>query len=293
MEGENRVFGCALNSQKLCLTPGGSSSGEGALVGFRGSPLGVGTDIGGSIRVPSLVNAKFGFKPTANRIPFSKQQDFFRPGWPGVLPAAGPHAHSARDLTLLCKNVIQAAWDRDSTVLFAPWREVERKKKLKIGIWLGTEEMPLTPPVSRALREASHALRAAGHEIEEFSIPPEAGFGPVVDTYMKAMTLDTNNTLMGYLQASGEELLPPLAEMFGMLGGVAPPTLDTIWEINATLDGLRRVWHGIFRRFDAVICPGAHFPGAVHGSYGLPFYTAIWNLLNVRLAYPVHMRHPC
>lgn len=89
-EGMNNVFGCTLNPHKLSLTPSGSSSGEGALVGFRGSPLGVGSDIGGSVRAPSLCCGAFGFKPTVDRLPWGGQQHLIPKGWPGVLPSLGP-----------------------------------------------------------------------------------------------------------------------------------------------------------------------------------------------------------
>jgi Asp-tRNA(Asn)/Glu-tRNA(Gln) amidotransferase A subunit family amidase len=64
---------CLQNPHKLSLTAGGSSGGEGALVGMRGSILGVGTDIAGSIRIPALCCGTFGFKPSTDRIPMGGQ----------------------------------------------------------------------------------------------------------------------------------------------------------------------------------------------------------------------------
>lgn len=64
-DSENNVFGRTLNPGNTKLTAGGSSGGEGALVAFRGSILGVGTDIAGSVRIPALCNGVYGFKPTA------------------------------------------------------------------------------------------------------------------------------------------------------------------------------------------------------------------------------------
>jgi Asp-tRNA(Asn)/Glu-tRNA(Gln) amidotransferase A subunit family amidase len=62
-DSHNYVFGRVLNPHKLKLGAGGSSGGEGALVAMRGSILGIGTDIGGSIRIPALCNGTYGFKP--------------------------------------------------------------------------------------------------------------------------------------------------------------------------------------------------------------------------------------
>lgn len=57
---------------------------------MRGSILGVGTDIGGSVRIPALCNGQFGFKPSASRVPYGGQASPSRAGSPGVVPAAGP-----------------------------------------------------------------------------------------------------------------------------------------------------------------------------------------------------------
>lgn len=108
MESKNSVYGCALNPHKLSWCPSGSSSGEGALVAFRGSVLGIGTDVGGSVRSPALSNGCFGSKPTSDRIPYAKQQVLFPNGYPGIVPTAGPLAHSARDLQLFCKSIVQS-----------------------------------------------------------------------------------------------------------------------------------------------------------------------------------------
>jgi len=64
METVSHVWGDTLNPYHTGTSSGGSSGGEAALLAMRGSPLGVGTDIGGSIRIPSSFNNLFGFKPS-------------------------------------------------------------------------------------------------------------------------------------------------------------------------------------------------------------------------------------
>ena len=68
-ETVNNLFGRTLNPHNLATTPGGSSGGEGALICMRGSPLGVGTDIGGSIRIPAALCGLYGLKPSFGRFP--------------------------------------------------------------------------------------------------------------------------------------------------------------------------------------------------------------------------------
>jgi amidase len=64
METISNVWGETTGAYHNGTSPGGSSGGEGALLAMRGSPLGVGTDIGGSIRIPSAFNYLYGLKPT-------------------------------------------------------------------------------------------------------------------------------------------------------------------------------------------------------------------------------------
>lgn len=68
----NHVFGQCVNPLNRNLISGGSSGGEGALIAGGGSFLGIGTDIGGSIRVPACLQGLYGLSPTVGRIPFAK-----------------------------------------------------------------------------------------------------------------------------------------------------------------------------------------------------------------------------
>lgn len=72
MSGEtvNNIIGYTWNPKNRNLTSGGSSGGEGALIGLKGSPAGFGTDIGGSIRIPAAFNGLFGIRPSSGRLPY-------------------------------------------------------------------------------------------------------------------------------------------------------------------------------------------------------------------------------
>ena len=69
IESENRVWGRTNNAYDPTRTAGGSSGGEGAAVGSGFAPIGLGTDIGGSIRLPAFFNGVFGHKPTGCLVP--------------------------------------------------------------------------------------------------------------------------------------------------------------------------------------------------------------------------------
>jgi amidase len=283
MDSVNNVFGRTLNPYKLSLGAGGSSGGEGALVSFRGSIIGVGTDIGGSIRAPSLCCGIYGFKPTANRVPCGNQESAGRRGSPGILPSAGPHAHCATDLTFFFKTVIKSEpWKYDSTALAIPWRDAERKKSLNIGVYLGDDDYPLDPPITRAMISAMKKLQSAHHSVQVLT-----GFPPLneaMKTVAKLFSLDNKKTSAQFIRDGCEKPIAALA--------YTKPTnliedreyiLDDIWDANNELVAYRekvfRVWRA--HDLDVLLCPGSRSTAKPHDTYGIPIYTSIWNLLDV------------
>ncbi|TGO62268.1 hypothetical protein BOTNAR_0116g00050 [Botryotinia narcissicola] len=134
-DSHNNIFGRTLNPRNKSLTAGGSTGGEGALLALRGSILGVGTDIGGSIRVPAVCNGIYGFRPSVGLIPHGGVRDLTPPGTDGVKSTVGPMATSLRDCELLLKSILQAdTWKYDSTVISIPWLDVKPAHKLRIGV---------------------------------------------------------------------------------------------------------------------------------------------------------------
>ncbi|KAJ1957023.1 Fatty-acid amide hydrolase 2 [Linderina pennispora] len=98
-ESDTTVYGRCLNPYDLGRTPGGSSSGEGAIVGAAGSVIGIGTDIGGSIRLPAYFCGSFGHKTTSEWIP-AEPPHFLSPRTKGkaVCATSGPICRYAEDI---------------------------------------------------------------------------------------------------------------------------------------------------------------------------------------------------
>ncbi|KAJ4315964.1 hypothetical protein N0V84_008098 [Fusarium piperis] len=283
MEGENRVFGCTLNPHNLSLTAGGSTSGEGALVAFRGSVLGVGTDLGGSIRVPSLANGCFGFRPTAWRLPWYGLEYPFPRGWPGAPPTIGPHAVSARDMTLFCKSLITtSSWKRDPTIVPSTWRDVPRKQNLIVGLWLGDDEVPVLPPIKRALKEAAAAIVKAGHTVKPISTPKGGSISRGFQISASALGLDPHNTLMQLLDDANEEVMSALAPIKTMLSERPKTTLEDFLTYTSDKLDYREAWHKTWStsEYDVLLCPASRSTAVPHGTFGVPFYTVLWNLLD-------------
>ena len=175
-DSQTNIFGRTLNPHKLSLTPGGSSGGEGALIAIRGSLLGVGTDIGGSIRIPALCCGTYGFKPSSFRVPNGGTTSPARLGSPGFASVAGPLANSFEDLDFFLRSVIDAKpWDFDASALPILWRESivsNANTKIRIGLFTQDPAYAIHPPVMRTLSEAAKKLTAAGITVVPLSNTP-------------------------------------------------------------------------------------------------------------------------
>ncbi|EHL00830.1 putative amidase [Glarea lozoyensis 74030] len=126
----------------------GSSGGEGALVGFRASLLGIGTDIGGSIRGPA---ANCGLKAVGG-------------GQEQIVPTIGPLSTSLEGLKIFTKTLIDAKpWLREPGLLPFPWKEEDffNGRKIKVAVIWDDGVVKPQPPVTRALKEVVDKLASS------------------------------------------------------------------------------------------------------------------------------------
>jgi amidase len=174
-DSDNNVFGRTLNPNNTSLTAGGSTGGEGALIALRGSILGVGTDIGGSIRIPSMSNGIYGMKPTSTVFPYTGQQSPGAPGSAGFLASAGPMATSMRACRFLLKSVVDAKpWNSDFGCDKLPWagvKPVSGSPQLRVGYVEDDGNFTVWPPMAKALHSSIAKLEAAGVEVVPISLP--------------------------------------------------------------------------------------------------------------------------
>lgn len=282
-DSENNVFGRTLNPRKLKLQAGGSSGGEGALVSMRGSVLGVGTDIGGSIRIPAFCCGVYGFKPSVGRIPFGGQTNPVPDGWTGVMPMAGPLAHSARDLRLFLESTIKSEpWNKDHTALAIPWHPVSRKQALTIGVLFECPSWPLHPPMMRAMRTAVETLKKARHTL--VPLPKFPSFKEAADLTMDFFDIDNSGYAMQPIMDAEEPFVRSVIDLYS-----PPPEgrrkreLEELIQMNGRQLDFRRQWLQIFREngLDVLLAPGSHKTAQPHDTYRLPPYTMMWNLLAV------------
>lgn len=160
LDSDNNVWGRTRNPLNTKVTPGGSSGGEGALGAMKGSVLGVGTDIGGSIRIPAMCNGLFGLMPSANRLPYAGLEEGHLPGRSalGLQSRAGPMARSVRDCELFMRAIAAAKpWKVDPALVPGFYEGMDmsvrnsqmssqRPKGLVIGV-MSTDNVYVHPPM--------------------------------------------------------------------------------------------------------------------------------------------------
>jgi Asp-tRNA(Asn)/Glu-tRNA(Gln) amidotransferase A subunit family amidase len=161
--GRSSFHGTTRNPWRLDLNPAGSSSGAGAAAAAAYGPLHVGTDIGGSVRLPANHCGIFGLKPSFGRVPIDP---------PYLGRVAGPMTRSVRDSAMLM-SVIAGADRRDWMSLphqpidYSAQLEGLAARGLRIGLITDMKAgLPVDPQVSAALASAARALEAAGAIVE-------------------------------------------------------------------------------------------------------------------------------
>lgn len=164
-ETDNYVRGRTNNPWNLERTPGGSSGGESAAIAAFMSAGGIGSDGGGSIRIPAHFTGIAGLKPTPGRVSAAGHlPEISHPG--GLLGVAGPMARTAADVRLLFS--VLAGWDPyDPFSAPVPLRE-PNLDAIRIGVMEQFGTVPVQPIMREVVRKAAACLKTLGFETDEF-----------------------------------------------------------------------------------------------------------------------------
>ncbi|MCB9138472.1 MAG: amidase [Caldilineaceae bacterium] len=186
-DAETAYTGRTLNPYDLKATPGGSSGAEAALIAAGGSPLGLGSDQQGGVRVPAHFCGVASLKPTMGRIPSTGAYN--HPGGVSDLRTQiGPIARRVDDLNLVMP-LLCGPDHLDSGVVEMPWRDPKdvAVRTLRVAFLIEDPNAPVSPPVGRAMGDAVQALARAGVTLEEVSLSPLIAAGVTVDHYLRNM----------------------------------------------------------------------------------------------------------
>ena len=164
LQSYNKLFGCTANPFNPDRTAGGSSGGAAAALASGMTPLEVGSDLGGSIRIPAHFCGVFGHKPSRGLVSFRGHV----PGPPGTesqpdLAEGGPLARSASDLALLLR-VIAGPGEREANswkLAMAP-AKIQSLEQARVGLWLSDPLCPVEPELTHGYQQLARSLERQG-----------------------------------------------------------------------------------------------------------------------------------
>jgi Asp-tRNA(Asn)/Glu-tRNA(Gln) amidotransferase A subunit family amidase len=261
-ETDNLLYGRTNNPWDLSRTPGGSSGGEAAAIASGCSAGGVGSDGGGSIRVPAHFSGICGLKPTPGRVPatghFPKSV-----GPSGLIGVVGPMARTVSDLKLLFETT-QGADDGDPLAAPVPlrWPGKNGLKRVGIGYFEDDDRTPVTPETRAAVRAAANALRCAGFQVECFR--PE-GLELARQLWWKFFGIAGGMLLGSLIGGHESDLSPILKEFVSWVAAERPHTGESLLDAWIQRDEVRGRVLAQMREYPVLLCPVACIPAFKHG----------------------------
>src|ERR1700687_2286096 len=261
-ETDNFLYGRTNNPWDLSRTAGGSSGGEAAAIASGCSAGGVGSDGGGSIRVPAHFCGICGLKPTPGRIPATGHYPQ-SVGPFALLGVVGPMARTIADLKLLFEAMQGPdIGDPSAAPVLVRWPSPAELKKSRVGYFEDDGRTPVTPETRTAVRQAAEGLRRAGFEVEPF-LPKN--LEKIRALWWKFFGV-AGGVLLGPLTKGREsELSPILKEFNSWVAAEKPHTAQTLLDAWIERDLLRVQIFEEMEKFAVLLCPVASIPAFRHG----------------------------
>jgi amidase len=262
-ETDNLLYGRTNNPWNVERTPGGSSGGEAAAIAAGMSAGGVGSDGGGSIRVPAHFSGICGLKPTPGRIPSTGHYPTSA-GPFALIGVVGPMARTVADLKVLFE-VMQGPDDGDTCA--APvalrWPGDEEVENLRIGYFEDDGRTPVTPETRMAVHTAAEALRGAGFEVEPFQ---PTGLEEARQLWHKFFVVAGGMLLRPMFKGRERDLSPILQQFLEWSAAQPAHTGRTLLDAWVRRDAARAQFFEQMRKYPILLCPAAAIPAFRHGA---------------------------
>lgn len=287
-ETDNVVHGLTRNPLDPARTPGGSSGGEGALLGADASIAGLGTDGGGSIRVPSHYCGTVGLRPTTGRTAETGLWPPTRAAGTLDFTCVGPMARQVEDLGLLLE-VIAGADGIDPYAVDVPlrdWRAVDAGA-LRVAFYDDHPDVPRTTPGTRAaVRAAAEAFAAAGCSVEEIAAPRAAAGRSATELFFAAAGADGGAAMRAAVAGADrhhwqfQALLDAAAGTPAANSGAAEAdrgaaeadrgapgiSAGAYFALLREIHGFRARVRALASRYDVILSPVVAGPAPLHGT---------------------------
>lgn len=261
-ETDNVLYGRTNSPWDLQRTAGGSSGGEAAAIAAGMSAGGVGSDGGGSIRVPAHFSGICGLKPTPGRVPATGH--FPSSGGPfALIGVVGPMARTVADVKALFE-VMQGPDDGDTCAAPVPlrWPSDHEARKLRIGYFEDDGLTPVTPEIRAAVRTSAKALQGAGFQVEPFR---PAGLEQARGLWKKFFVSAGGMLIRPMFRGREQEMSPILSQFLEWSAAEPPLTGEALLEAWIARDILRAEFLLQMRNYPILLCPPAAIPAFRHG----------------------------
>eukprot|EP00049_Salpingoeca_infusionum_P010625 m.183643 g.183643 ORF g.183643 m.183643 type:complete len:588 (+) comp14696_c0_seq2:132-1895(+) len=286
-ECSNPVYGETSNPHMPGRSPGGSSGGEGSLHARKAVPFGIGSDIGGSARVPAHFCGVCGFKPTSHRIS-KRNTSAGVPGQTAIPSVVGPMSYYAKGCSMMfeawCSDY---AFKQDAYLVPIQFQKemYESKDKLKIAYFCDEGNFyPMTPACARAVPVAVKALEKLGHELVPIPTPD---LMPFVELFYSHISADSGNTVLNVLKCQDiDPRIQPLVNIVNLpkivhtiakwlpksnstsiVANTGGLTVEEVWKKQSELFAANYGFYDMMESegFDLVLTPASGMPAAKQG----------------------------
>jgi Asp-tRNA(Asn)/Glu-tRNA(Gln) amidotransferase A subunit family amidase len=244
---DNRLFGPTRNPYQPERSAGGSSGGEAAALAAGLSAAGIGSDLGGSLRIPAHCCGIAALRPTLGRCPTTGHVGA-GPAHLGTMATAGPMARNVEDLALLL-SVLEGPDDADPFAQPLPATEpwLRPASGLRVGLLDLSAQSPVAAEVKEAVRKAAEQLAEGGGHVEPADDP---AFQDIYYAWGVLTTFGYPPSIAG-LRAK-RELLDP---RFARLLDVESPSVEAFLEADLKRARITRAFFQLYGRLDVIVSP--------------------------------------
>jgi amidase len=259
-ETDNLIHGRTSNPYDLDCTSGGSSGGAAAIIAAGGSPFDIGSDTGGSIRLPAHFCGIAGLRPTSGRV--SRTGHILPPAGPlDALTQLGPMARFVDDLDLLLPIISGSDWS-DPAIVDMPLGDPGKIELKHVRVAFHTDNgiMAATQETMATVAAAARALIEAGAAVEE---ERPAALAQTAELWRGLFRSDGGTTPKLLLEQYGTTEPHPWLRP-DPAGATQTPTVEDLVRWHFRLGAFRSAMLGFMQRYDAILCPVCAFPAIPH-----------------------------
>lgn len=256
----NDIYGETTNPRNTDFSPGGSSGGAAAALAAGLTSLEIGSDIGGSIRIPAHFCGIYGHKPTFGIVPMRGHSMEPYSG-PSDISVAGPMARSALDLSLALSLLVGPdPEDMSAWTLALPRDERSSLKNFRLAIIADDEHFPVDESISGAIRTLAQSLRQVGADVQEVSSPIGSWEGYELFLALLRGATSARLTDAAFETLAGQSNSKSARDYETLMRQGLTQSHRNWLVANDLRQNVRRRWRAFFSNYDALICPVATAP---------------------------------